>query len=228
MSAKKTQTEAFKVFNSNMNRARAFVRIFDKGDIGRTVGAPSNDEKELLRGALVFAVGSLDAYLSDLILEVVPEGTPNQSKAVSEALKAIAKTDPGLALRVALIDDSKTRKAEFRDALDLWLQEKSFHGPEKVQIALSYVGCTITWPEFDKITGITDSAKRLGQITKDRHDIVHRGKKPYVRRALADETDRLITGIAHHIDRDVLAAYVPHVPKTTTPRSPAKRRSISR
>jgi hypothetical protein len=63
------RSEAFGVFEANRERSRAFLRIFDKD---RKVGQPSNDEKELLRGSLVFAVGALDAYLSDLILEIVP------------------------------------------------------------------------------------------------------------------------------------------------------------
>jgi hypothetical protein len=95
---KAKRTAAFGVFETNLERSRAFLRIFDKD---RTVGQPSNDEKELLRGSLVFAVGALDAYLSDLILEVVPAYGPKSSH-IADALKAIARADPGLSLRVAL------------------------------------------------------------------------------------------------------------------------------
>jgi hypothetical protein len=52
------KTDAFKVFEVNLDRSRAFLRIFDKD---RGAGQPTNDEKELLRGSLVFAVGALDA-----------------------------------------------------------------------------------------------------------------------------------------------------------------------
>jgi hypothetical protein len=86
------------VFETNLERSRAFLRIFDKD---RGVGQPSNDEKELLRGSLVFAVGALDAYLSDLILEIIPAHGP-KSPQLSDALREIARADPGLSLRVAL------------------------------------------------------------------------------------------------------------------------------
>lgn len=122
MSAKKT--EAFHVFEANLERSRAFLRIFDKD---RSVGQPSNDEKELLRGSLVFAVGALDAYLSDLVLEIVPKHAPSSSN-LTDALKAIAKTDPGLSLRVALVKNDDDREAEFRAALDEFLAAKSFQG----------------------------------------------------------------------------------------------------
>lgn len=199
MARKPRQTDAFKVFKANMERAQAFVRIFNSG---RTRGQPSNDEKELLRGSLVFAVGALDAYLSDLVLEVVPEYAP-QSKQLSEALKAIAKNDPGLALRVSLISNAEQRKAEFRAALGEWLETKSFHGPEKVQAALSYVGCSITWHEFDKATEV-ETARELDQVTEERHSIVHRGKRPYVTRDRTEGTHNLLSSIADLVDKQVL------------------------
>jgi hypothetical protein len=50
MSPRVQKTEAFRVFEANLERSRAFLRIFDKD---RGVGQPSNDEKELLRGSQV-------------------------------------------------------------------------------------------------------------------------------------------------------------------------------
>ena len=54
------QTESYEVFSKNLDRSKAFVRTFNQ--TGR-VGQPSNDRKELLRGVLVLAIGSLDAFL---------------------------------------------------------------------------------------------------------------------------------------------------------------------
>src|SRR3954453_21010388 len=92
-----SKTASFAVFEANVNRARAFIRIFNKGDDGRGRGQPSNDEKELLRGSLVFAIGALDAYLNDLILEIVPDRALAGPQ-IMNALTAIAKGDPGLVL----------------------------------------------------------------------------------------------------------------------------------
>jgi hypothetical protein len=196
------KTDAFRVFEVNLDRSRAFLRIFDKD---RGAGQPTNDEKELLRGSLVFAVGALDAYLSDLILEIVPKYAPRSSQ-LSDALKAIAKSDPGLSLRVALAGSAADRQAEFRAALDDWLATKSFHGPAKVAAALEYVACPITWDDFDNETGVS-TADELARVTDERHEIVHRGKKPYIRRHLAEDANNLIAAIAGRIDREVANLY---------------------
>lgn len=198
----RTKTDAFKVFEANLDRSRAFLRIFDKD---RAAGQPTNDEKELLRGSLVFAVGALDAYLSDLIMEIVPKYAPRSSQ-LSDALKAIAKSDPGLSLRVALAQSDADRREEFRTALDDWLATKSFHGPSKVAQALEYVSCPITWEDFDEATG-TSTMGELARMTDERHEIVHRGRKPYIRRNLAEEANNLIGAIADRIDREVANLY---------------------
>jgi hypothetical protein len=122
------RTDSCRVFEANLERSRAFLRIFDKD---RKPGQPTSDEKELLRGSLVFAVGAIDAYLSDLILEVVPKYAPD-SKHLAEALKSIARSDPGLSLRVALAPTRADGVGHFRTALQDWIATKSFQGPEKV------------------------------------------------------------------------------------------------
>lgn len=194
-------TNAYRVFRTNIARAQAFLRIFDKLTEARGRGQPANDEKELLRGSLVFAIGALDAYLSDVVLEVVPEFN-TRSRQLGDALKAIAKTDPGLSLRIALIDDPAERKGEFRTALGEWLETKSFHGPEKVQAALSYIGCLITWQGFDNATNV-DTASELTRITGERHRIVHRGAKPYVKRSSTKQAHDLVETVAKLIDDHV-------------------------
>jgi hypothetical protein len=200
MAAKKT--DSFKIFEANLERSKAFLRLFDQD---RGVGQPTNDEKELLRGSLVFAVGALDAYLGDLILEIVPKYAP-QSSQLSEALKAIAKADPGLSLRVALAGSAADSRKEFREALDEWLSTKSFHGPSGVSAALGYVACPITWDDFDTAAG-EDSAKRLDKITKERHQIIHRGKRPYIVRNSAGDANELVAGIAGCVDEALCKLY---------------------
>jgi hypothetical protein len=202
---KAKQTEAFRVFETNLDRSRAFLRIFDKD---RGVGQPANDEKELLRGSLVFAVGALDAYLSDLILEVVPEHGPKSAQ-MADALKAIARADPGLSLRVALAASQSDSRDEFRAALAEWLASKSFHGPEKVIQALGYLSCHVAWSDLDSATG-RDAAKELTKITNDRHAIVHEGKKPYIKRGLAEQANALVASLARYIDGEVCELYPPN------------------
>lgn len=133
MGKKRAETVAMKVFMANRVRTHAFIRIFDQTG---GPGHPSNDRKELLRGAVVFAVGSLDSYLHELVLEVVPQHGPT-SPDLADALRSLAKEDRSLSLRVALAKDADKARDEFRLALDDWLSRKSFQGPEAVTRAAS-------------------------------------------------------------------------------------------
>jgi hypothetical protein len=196
-------TAAMMAFNANIRRSRAFLQIFDEpGGRPRLQGQPSNNEKELLRAAVVFAVAALDAYLHDLVLEVVPERGVH-SPQMADALRAIAKDDPSLPLRVALAKDRTEAQAEFRAALDVWLSAKSFQGPDAVVRALGFVGHRTTVAQLEPAIG-SGWAKQLADWTVMRHDIVHRAKMPYIRRIPAGECVELITKIAEAVDYLVL------------------------
>lgn len=199
---KHKKTDALDVFGTNLDRARAFLRIFDAD---RDRGRPSADENELLRGSLVFAVGAFDAYLSDLILEVVPKYGPKSSQ-LAAALRAIAKSDPSLSLRMQLAPSDADRYQEFAGALGDWLASKSFQGPDKVAEALGYVACPVTWDELDAASGVS-AAEELKKITKSRHEIVHEGKKSRVTRGHAEDATGLVAALAMHIDAKVCATY---------------------
>lgn len=202
MPRRQRKCEAYKVFEKNLERSRAFLRIFD---VDRTVGRPSNDENELLRGAIVFAIGALDAFLHELVLEIVPRFGGNRH-ALVDALRAIAKDDPGLSLRLALAPDGTTKEAEFRAALDDWLEKKSFQGVTKVLNALTYVGVTLTIADFDAHTGV-DTAERLEYFTRMRHNVVHRGAKPSVVRSSAQQCVDMIANMGSVINDEGVRYY---------------------
>ena len=63
-------TGAMRTFDINIRRASYFLDIHQQVHAG-THGAPVLALRELPRGALVFAVGALDAYLSDVSAEVI-------------------------------------------------------------------------------------------------------------------------------------------------------------
>lgn len=196
------RTEAVVVFEANLDRSRAFLRIFDAD---RAAGRPTKDENELLRGAIVFAVGAFDAYLSDLILEVVPKYGARSTQ-LATALRAIAKNDPGLSLRVALAPTDSDRRHEFTEALGDWLSTKTFHGPDKVDDALGYVACSVAWEDLDKACGC-DAKADLAKITRQRHEIVHEGKRPRTTRSQAEAAANLVAALAKHIDTRVCSHY---------------------
>lgn len=194
--------ESYKVFEKNLERSRAFLRIFD---IDRTAGQPSNDEKELLRGAIVFAIGALEAFLHELVLEVVPTFGGN-TKALADALRAIAKEDPALSLRLALAPDGSSKQEEFRLALDDWLEKKSFHGVRMVANAMTYVGFNLLITDFDQHT-LVNTAERLEHYTQMRHNIVHRGARPAVVRNNAQECVDVIAAIVFAINAKAIELY---------------------
>lgn len=206
MPKKRIRCEAYSAFLVNMNRSVAFLRMFDQpGGVARGVGQPSSDEKELLRGAVVFAVGALDAFLHELILEIVPRFGGAQV-ALSEALKQIAKDDPALALRMNLERHEADKRRAFAGALDVWLSQKSFQGPEAVMRALSYMGCGLKWDAFDAESG-KDTAEGLTHFTDLRHKMVHRGEKPTIGRASAGECVDLVEAIAKLVNRETVRFY---------------------
>jgi hypothetical protein len=195
--AQRRYTDSFKVFKKNVKRSRAFITIFDQN---RSAGRPKNEEAELLRGALVFAIGALDNFLHELILEIVPRFGGN-GEALRQPLAQIAKDDPGLALRVALAPAARA-KHEFRSALDTWLETKSFQGVEKIVGAQRYLGVTM-----DESTLQADWKQRLGKFTDERHAIVHRGSDTVIKRDEANDCVDLIEAIGNAINRVAVKYY---------------------
>jgi hypothetical protein len=194
--------DAHKVFKKNSDRASAFLVFFDRH---RKVGRPDRDANELLRGTVVFAVGALDAFLHDLILEIVPS-FGQKSADLKGALKDIARDDPSLALKMSLAPTPTAARAEFRTALDDWLSTKSFQGRHAVVRAASFVGLKLDWNDLNRLTRV-DTATELDRFTRMRHGIVHRGQKPSVRRSEAEACVMLVTSVAGFINDEVVRHY---------------------
>lgn len=195
---RRTECDAYKVFKKNLTRSRAFIRVFEaQGGPGQ----PSNDRKELLRGAVVFAVGSLDAFLHDVVLEIVPKHGAT-SPELADALKAIAREDPSLALRVALKRNQAEAADEFRAALDAWLSTKSFQGPEAVVRACRYIGIDFDWGAMQG-----GAAAKLRNFSEERNLIVHRGGKPYIKRDKAQDCIDLVASIAQAVNDQLVQRY---------------------
>lgn len=183
--------DAYKVFEKNIWRAQVLVDMFA---VARNAGRPSEDERALLQGAVVFAVGALDNFIHELILELVP-AFGGDGASMREPLRAIAKEDPGIALRVALARDSVQASEEFRAALDNWLDSKSFHGVQAVMTGLSYCGLRLDESAIDK-----SWRARLEHFTEMRHGVVHRGKQPSLKAADAQECVSLVVELGELIN----------------------------
>jgi len=199
--ARELQADAYKVFKKNHRRAQVFIEFFEGN--GRSRGRPSASELELLRGAVVFAVSALDAFLHDLILEIIPS-FGGETAALRDALREIGKNDPGLALRVILAQD---KEAEFREALDDWLSTKSFQGVTQVNKAVAYIGLQEPWAKVEEATG-SSAKSRLEHFTQMRHKIIHRGYKPHLRKEDAVECVEVVAAIAREIENQTVYKYI--------------------
>lgn len=207
----RTVTGAQMAFLANIKRPQAFLHIFDNpGGTPRRQGRPTDNEKELLRATVVFALAALDAYLHDVVLEEVPvRGV--KSDTLLEPLRAIARDDPALPLRVALADNKSARHAEFRAALGSWLSAKAFQGPEAVKRALGYVGCSPSAAELDRSIG-SGWAGDLTSWTTMRNGMVHRAETPYIRRADAAKCVDLVIRIVATVEGWVNGPGLPFKP----------------
>jgi hypothetical protein len=188
----------------NLNRARILLEFYDNDTKGRSQATKA--ARELLRSALVFAIGALDAYLNDLILEIIPRHISAPSRALQDGLREIAKKDPSLALRVALADSDQARREEFYRALNDWLANQSFQGPDKVVKAHEYLGCEMSWRRFSHIVGFP-AAEELRRITKRRHEIVHRSEDDVITRDEAQSAIDLVEKLAVYIDDQICVKY---------------------
>ncbi len=197
------KTDSFKAFEQTISRAEAFIRLFH-GPAGRDRGQPSRDEKELLRGAVVFAVGAMDAYLHDLILEIVPQFSVT-TRELRKGLKQIAKDDPGLALRVAIAGTAAKARDEFRKALGEWLSDRSFYGTNGVMRALLYLDIRIK--QFGELSDLEDIADWFDGATKKRHNMVHRGMSPRINWRYAQSIADIVTDIGTTINGLVINKY---------------------
>lgn len=200
--AKRRKCESYRVFEKNVARSGAFLTIFD---LDRSAGRPTKEESELLRGAVVFSIGALDAFLHELVLELVPTFGGNRA-ALGAGLRAIAQDDPSLALRMALVRDETEVRKEFREALATWLDRKSFQGVEQVMNALRYVGLTVTMDDFDAVTKV-NTARDLAHYTEMRHKLVHRGAQPALSRSQAGRCVSLVSGMGATVNAEAVKYY---------------------
>jgi hypothetical protein len=194
-------SEAKAVFDRNITRATYFLDIHEKAQEG--AGAPTLASRELPRGAVVFAIGALDAYISQLMAEVivaqVQTGQPVFEQ--RDVLKRIQADLPTLALEVALIPDSADRLERVRGAIVGHFQDNvSNLGSKAVSAAVLRMGKRPAqlWDSISE--SYPRAADELDNWTEVRHKIVHRGQKPRVWRPQARDLIQLIQAIANRLD----------------------------
>jgi len=200
-------TKAKKAFDINIRRASYFLDIHQETQIG--AGAPTLARRELPRGAVVFAVGALDAYLSDVSADVVVTGLRSEParQDLREVLRQVQKEIPTLSLEVALLPREADRVTHIQNAvLDHFRTNVSGHGVKAVSAAVQRMGRKSSdfWSEI--VDEYPDATAELDRWTEIRHQIVHLGMTPRVRRPHARDFIDLVRHIVATLDKYALAA----------------------
>ena len=197
-------TAAKNSFDVNLRRASYFLDIHENVHAG-IQGAPLLANRELPRGAVVFAVGAFDAYLSDVSADVMIHQSriglvSGDTRAI---MKAVNQQLPGLALELAVVDETSERVERLRTAIvDHFSTSVSGHGPDAVAKALERMGARVSelWRQLET-EGYRDAAGALAEWTDKRHRIVHRGEKVAVTRSQARRCLALLASVADAVDR---------------------------
>lgn len=200
--AKATKTGARGAFDVNIQRSSYFLDIHE--EVQQGAGAPSLPYRELPRGAVVFAVGALDAYLSEVSAEVMVREFQDTiaSTDARETLKRIQSDLQTLALEISVLDNHKDRIQRIRDVIvDHFQNRVSMHGAKAVSATAGRIGAKASnvWSALGS-RGFANAHETLDEWTDIRHQVVHQGKKPTVRRPEARECIHLITGIVDVLD----------------------------
>jgi len=108
-------TQSKPAFDRNIERARYFLQIHAQAQVG--AGAPPLPYRELPRAAIVFSVGAIDAYLSEVSAEVIVRqlqtGVANNT--ARDVLKRVQQDIPTLALEVAVLATAPERLQRIRE-----------------------------------------------------------------------------------------------------------------
>ena len=194
-------TPVYQSFTANIDRAKALIRIFDRG---RSRGRPRKEDTQLTRSALVFTIGALDAYLHDLVLEVAGKFVP-ESDELDRAVKAMDPQD--LVQNLARAKTHDQVQERFRRRLDEHFDDASFMGVKGLQRALKLVGCPMGLDELSVNLGRPKFKQELGRYTDQRHRIIHRGENVRVKKEQADDCVDLVWNIVGNVDDAVASKY---------------------
>lgn len=192
-------------FDLNIQRAAYFLDIHEATQSGP--GAPKLPRRELPRGAIVFAVGAIDAYLSELSAEVLVRQleTAPASQDKREVLKRVANELPTLSIELALLATQQERLNRLRESVvEYFSNQISNHGSKAVSNTLIRVGArpADVWNSLGSL-GYKDPPGELDRWTSIRHQIVHQGRKPKVQRPAARVFVELAKSLAEEIDKAV-------------------------
>jgi hypothetical protein len=199
VSLRKSGLASGRAFKQNLDRANRLLYIFDH--VAESGNFRSKHTVTLLESAIIFAVGALDAYLHDIILEIVPAYALPSAR--NSYMRGVLNRDPALLGRLVTVREEVERRAELGRALADSIAKTAFHGPEAVEETLKFLDCEIGWQSFNAATGVRNTRSELDRITKLRHGLVHRFEGPRITRDEAAAALKLIENIKGLINQRV-------------------------
>jgi len=167
-------TKSFKRLRTNLKRGHTLLdRFFDNpGGNPRRAGQPAAHEQELLRSVLVLAIGALDAYLSEILIELIPRlAKAGTARAIFDRLM---KENAGLILQAVYLSGSELEKA-VAEAVESHFQGSVMHGSRAVNQIVNWCGLNLSFDDFNTAE-FPFAMKALDEWTDKRHRIVHRGE----------------------------------------------------
>lgn len=207
----KPVTQAHMASVKNLKRSRHFLNLHREFHGGGR-GAPRQPVRELPRGAVVFAIGTLDAYLSEVSAETLVKQFEigHESGNLRDVLRRLQSQVPSLSLEVALIPDHAARLTRVRRSIvEHFYSESSHHGAKAINDTLKRLEGSQqkVWAELET-RGWNKPARDLDYWTQVRHAIIHRGETPRVRRDKADTCVSLVRDIIDAVDTEALRTWM--------------------
>lgn len=201
-------TAALSAAKANILRAEYFLDLHEGTQVGP--GTPNLKRRELPRGAVVFAIGALDAYLSEVAAEVMIAQFQN-GQATGDSMKVLATVQrefPSMALRLAVAGPDVDRAEVLRSAIVAHFHEDvSNHGAKAVASTVQRMGASSNalWSAV-QAAGQEDPQQGLDEWTGKRHRIVHQGEAVPINRDPARECVGLVSAICSAVDSQAEAA----------------------
>lgn len=199
-------TQAYKQHRLNLNRGSTLLeQFFDSpGGHPRSQGQPRAHEQELLRSVLVLAVGALDAFLSEMLIELLPKLA--RVPAANQVFDRLAKDNPGLMLRALYLGGSQQVSSAVEEAVEAQFQGKVMHGSRAVFQVSEWCALGLGQTDFNS-EAIPNGLQLLDEWTDKRHRIVHRGELVRLRRADASHVIGLLNHIGKAINDRAISLY---------------------
>lgn len=150
---------------------------------------------------LVLSIGALDAFLSELLIELLP-GLARVSPEAA-VFDRIARENPGLVLRAMFLGGIDEALAE---AIEAHFQAKTMHGAKAVRQVSDW--CVLGLNDAAYNTSKFPTAlQNLDEWTDKRHRIVHTGELVKMKRTDASDVIAIVQTVGRTLNDAAIAEY---------------------